>query len=95
MEVANYYHQREQSRGKNSGPGYLKDITCTRCAIIIPNGVSKGDIYNAALCKAYLTCPDFRNLDNLLLQVMLIKTASDLYESTLTKSNIYPVVPTD
>ncbi len=54
-----YYQQREQSRGKNSGLGYLEDIIDKRCAIIIPDGVSKEDTDNAMMCMANLACPDF------------------------------------
>ncbi len=54
-----------------------------------------GDADNAVLSKAYLACPDFQGLDNLLLHALLIKTTSDLYESALSKSTVYLLVPTD
>jgi hypothetical protein len=80
---------------KNYGLGYLKDITRKRCATIIPNGSSPREADNAALGKAYLACPHGRDLDNLLLHALLIRTASDLYEAALEESNAYLTIPTD
>ncbi len=82
---------------KKSGLCYLKDITGKRYAIIIPNGVSKGDAGNADINKAYRACLDYRCLDNLLLHALLLKNGfrPTLYEATLAEANTYPTAPTD
>ena len=51
-----------------------------------PNGVNKTNAATINLSKAYMACNKFRGLDNLQLQALMIKTASDLYEASLTKA---------
>ncbi len=67
-----YTQQRKPSRGNNSGLGDIKDITCKRASILIPNGVSKADAENVSLNKDYLACSDYRGIDNLQLQALTI-----------------------
>jgi len=53
---------------KNTCLGHLKDQAGKYCAtIIIPNGISRGDVNIAALSKAYLASPNFRGLDKQLI----------------------------
>jgi len=79
-----YTQQRQPSSGNNSGLGHVKDITGKRAAIMIPNGMPKSDADAVNLSKAYMACNDFRGVDNLQLQALMLKTALDIYEASLT-----------
>ncbi len=50
---------------------------------MIPNDVLKSDADTVYLSKTYLVCNDFRGVDNLQLQALMLKTALDLYEASL------------
>jgi hypothetical protein len=50
---------------------------------MIPNGMPKSDADTINVSKAYMACNDFRGVDNLQLQALMLKTASDLYEASL------------
>ena len=52
---------------------------------MVPNGVIKTDAETVNLSKAYMACNDFRGLDNLQLQALMLKMASDLYEASLVE----------
>jgi hypothetical protein len=90
-----YTQQRQPERGNNSGLGHIKDITGKRAAIMVPNGVSKTDAKTINLSKAYLPCYEFRGLDNLQLQALMLKTASDLYEASLAEAGDSFSIPFD
>ena len=53
---------------------------------MVPNGVIKTDAEIVNLSKAYMDCNDFRGVDNLQLQALMLKTALDLYEASLAKA---------
>jgi hypothetical protein len=90
-----YTQQRQPERGNNSGLGHIKDITGKRAAIMVPNGVSKTDAETIILSKAYTDCNEFRGLDNLQLQALMLKTASDLYEAALVEAGASFSIPSD
>ena len=73
-----YTQQRWPSRGNNSGLGHITDITGKRDVIMIPNGVIKTDAETFNLGKAYMACNDFRGVDNLQLQALMLKTSSGI-----------------
>ncbi len=81
VAIAVYTQQRQPTRGNH--PGRLKKIIGKRAAIMIPNGVSKADAETVDFSKAYMACNDFRGVDNLQLQALMLKTALDLYEASL------------
>jgi hypothetical protein len=78
-----YTQQRQPARGNNSDIGNVKDVTSKRAAIMIPNGVIKSDADIVNFSKAYMACNDFRGVNNLQLQALMLKTALDLYEASL------------
>ena len=90
-----YTQQRQPSRGNNYGLGHVKDITSKRAAIMIPNGIPKSDSDSVNLSKAYLPCNDFRGVDNLQLQVLMLKTVLDLYEASLADARSSFTTPPD
>ena len=86
VAIAVYTQQRQLARGKNSGLGHIKDITSKRAAIMVPDGVIKSDAETFNLSKAYMACNDFRGVDNLQLQALMLKTVLDLYEASLAEA---------
>ena len=62
---------------------------------MFPNGVIIIDSENVNLSKAYMACNDFRGLDILQLQALMLKTASDLYEASLTEAGSSFLIPSD
>jgi len=50
---------------------------------MIPNGIPKPDADSVNLSKAYLACNDFRGIDILQLQALMLKTVLDLYDAAL------------
>jgi hypothetical protein len=90
-----YTRQRQPERGINSGLGHIKDVTGKRVTIMVPNGVNKTDSETVNLIKAYMACNEFRGRDNLQLQALMLKTASDLYEAFLAEAGDSFSIPTD
>ena len=62
---------------------------------MVPNGVSKTDAETVNLSKVYMACNEFRGLDNLQLQALMLKTASDLYEASLVEPGASFSIPSD
>ncbi len=62
---------------------------------MVPNGVNKIDAETLNLSKAYLACNQFRGLDNLQLQALMLKTTSDLYEASLEEAGASFTIPSD
>jgi hypothetical protein len=53
---------------------------------MVPNGVNKTDAETVNLNKASLACYEFRGLDNLQLEALMLKTTSDLYKASLAEA---------
>ncbi len=62
---------------------------------MVPNGVIKTDTETVNLSKAYMPCNDFRGIDNLQLQALMLKTAADLYEASLREARSSFLIPSD
>ncbi len=62
---------------------------------MVPNGASKTDAETLNLSKACLACNEFRGLDNLQLQALVLKTTSDFYEASLAKAGASFLIPSD
>jgi hypothetical protein len=62
---------------------------------MVPNGVTQTDPEIVNLSKAYLAWYKFRGLDNLQLQALMLKTASDLYEASLVEAGDSFSIPSD
>jgi len=62
---------------------------------MVLNGVSKAYAETVDLSKAYLACYEFRGLDNLQLQALMLKTTSDLYEASLAEAGTSFPIPSD
>ena len=62
---------------------------------MVPNGVIRTDAETVNLSKAYMACNDFRGIDNLQLQALMLKTASDLYEASLIEAGSSFLIPSD
>ncbi len=62
---------------------------------MIPNGDSKTIAETINLNKAYLACYEFQGLDNLQLQALMLKMASDLYEASLAEAGDSFSIPSD
>ncbi len=62
---------------------------------MVPNGVSKINAETLNLNNAYLTCNEFRGLDNLQLQALMLKTTSDLYKASLEEPGASFTIPSD
>jgi hypothetical protein len=62
---------------------------------MVPNGVSQTDAEIINLSKAYMACNEFRGLNNLQFQALMLKTASDLYEASLAEAGASFLIPSD
>jgi hypothetical protein len=62
---------------------------------MVPNGIIKTDAETVNLSKAYMVFNDFRGLNNLQLQALMLKTASDLYEASLAEAGSSFLIPFD
>ena len=62
---------------------------------MFPNGISESDAEIFILSKAYMACNDFRGIDNLQLQALMLKTASDLYKASLDEVGTSFPIPSD
>ena len=60
-----------------------------------PNDVIKTGAETVNLSKAYMACNDLRGIDNLQLQALGLKTASDLYEASLDEAGPSFLIPFD
>ena len=76
--------------------GFLKNFTGRRCHTLIPHGLPRGDNENASLRRAYISCDDFRGLDDPGLLDLLRTTVHGLYEDVFYEAGEDPLaIPDD
>jgi hypothetical protein len=91
-----FHQQRDSLRASTTCAGFLTDPTGLRCPALIPPGLPKGDTEDVSLRRAFISCEDFRGLDNSGLTELLRATVHDLYETVYAEAGDQPIsVPID